>query len=99
MVLYGPEWYLMVLYCLVRSRLVSHIPVLYCSVGSCMVCNTDSVLYNLVLYDPVWSSMVLHEITDNHASQHEITHNSIRKLEKNKKPYVRQHVIPQNRNR
>ena len=29
--------------------------------------------------------MVLHEISDNYASQHEITHNSIRKLEKNKK--------------
>ena len=29
--------------------------------------------------------MVLHELSDNYASQHEITHNSLRKLEKNKK--------------
>ena len=38
----------------------------------------------MVLYGPVWSSKVLHEISDNYMSQHEITHNSIRKLEKNK---------------
>ena len=28
--------------------------------------------------------MVLHELSDNYASQHEITHNSLRKLEKKK---------------
>ena len=39
----------------------------------------------MVLYGTVWSSKVLHEISDNYMSQHEITHNSIRKLEKNKK--------------
>ena len=39
----------------------------------------------MVLYGPVWSSKVLHEISDNYMSQHEITHNSIRNLEKNKK--------------
>ena len=41
----------------------------------------------MVLFGLVWSSMVLHEKSDNYMSQHEITHNSIRKrkLEKNKK--------------
>ena len=29
--------------------------------------------------------MVLHEILDNYASQHEITHNSLRKMDKTKK--------------
>ena len=43
------------------------------------------VLYLMVLYCPVWSSMVFHEISDNYTSQHEITHNILRKLEKNKK--------------
>ena len=52
-----------------------------------MVCMVlyGPVLYRIVLYGPVWSSMVLHEISDTYTSQHEITHNSIRKLEKNKK--------------
>ena len=51
-----------------------------------MVCMVlyGPVLYRIVLYGPVWSSMVLHEISDNYASQHEITHNSLRKLEKKK---------------
>ena len=35
----------------------------------------------MVLFGPIWSSMVLHEVSNNYASQHEITHNSIRKLE------------------
>ena len=39
----------------------------------------------MVLFGLVLSSMVLHEKSDNYVSQHEITHNSIRKLEKNKK--------------
>ena len=39
----------------------------------------------MVLVVPGWSSMVLHEISDNYVSQHEITPNSIRKLENNKK--------------
>ena len=39
----------------------------------------------MVLFGPDWCSMVLHEISDNHASQHEITRSSIRKLWKNKK--------------
>ena len=43
------------------------------------------VLYPMVLYGPVCSFMVLNEISDNHASQYEITHNGLRKLEKNKK--------------
>ena len=39
----------------------------------------------MVPFRLVWSSMVLHEMLDNFVSQHEISHNSIRKLEKNKK--------------
>ena len=39
----------------------------------------------MVLFGLVWSFMVLHEISDNYVSQHEITPNSIRKLENNKK--------------
>ena len=39
----------------------------------------------MVLFGPFWSCMVLHDISNNYVSQHEITHNSIRKLEKNKK--------------
>ena len=41
----------------------------------------------MVLYGPVWSCLVfndLHEISDNYASQHERTHNSMIKLENNK---------------
>ena len=39
----------------------------------------------MVQFGPVWSFMVLHEISDNYASQHDIIHNRIRKIEKNKK--------------
>ena len=39
----------------------------------------------MVLLGLVLSFMVLHEKSDNYVSQHEITHNSIRRLEKNKK--------------
>ena len=39
----------------------------------------------MVLFGLVWSSMVLREKLDNYVSQLEITHNSIRNLEKNKK--------------
>ena len=42
-------------------------------------------LSHIVFYCTVWSSMVLHEISDNSASLNEITHNSIRNLKKNKK--------------
>ena len=69
MVLYSPIWPRIVLYCLVWSHMVLYGP----------------VLFHMVLYGPGWSSMVLHETSDNYGSQLEITHNSIRKLEKNKK--------------
>ena len=81
-VLYGPIWFCMVPYGPVWPYMV-----LYCLVWSCMVLY-GPVWFSMVpsdLYGPVWSSMVLHEKSDNYVSQHEITHNSIRNLEKNKK--------------
>ena len=58
--------------------------VLYDPVCSCMVLNCP-IWFCMVLVVPVWSSMVLLEISDNYTSQDEIIHNSIRKLENNKK--------------
>ena len=48
-----------------------------------VLCGT--ALYRMILYGPVWSSLVLREISDNYTSQHEITYISLRKMEKNKK--------------
>ena len=39
----------------------------------------------MVLFGLLWSSLVLHEKSDNYVSQLEITHNIMRNLEKNKK--------------
>jgi len=99
MVRYGTVWYCIVLFGPVWSRMDSYGPVLssmvlYCpvwysivpygSLWSCMV-RICPEWFCMVQFGPIWSSMVLHGISDNYASQHEITQNSIRKLEKNKK--------------
>ena len=59
--------------------------VLYGTIWSCIVPYCP-VWSHMALHGLIWSRIVhLHEISDNYASQHEITHNRIRKLEKNKK--------------
>ena len=64
--------------------MVPYFHIWHCSVGSRLVLH-GSVLHHMVQFGPVWSFMVLHEISDNYASQHDIIHNRIRKIEKNKK--------------
>ena len=92
LILYGPVgtvWYGMVPCGLVWSLMVPYSPLWY-RMALCGLILSSMVAYRppcscMVLYGTVWSSKVLHEISDNYMSQHEITHNSIRKLEKNKK--------------
>ena len=75
MFLYGPRQPSIVLYGHVGSLMVRMVP--YVLIWSCLV--------QFGPVGPVWSHLIPYEISDNYVSWHEITQDSIGKLEKNMK--------------